>query len=1425
MRDMSDDSQISEATLFDVDEFRASETTHRTDVGQNLSRDLSPAGLLLPNGLPQPTSFRWKPLRCGLVNLYLFDNEIFPFADGRLLLRGDNGAGKSRVLALTLPLLLDGRLHPSRVEPDRDSSRQVAWNLLMDEYQDRTGYTWIEFGRLDENSRPYFVTLGIGLRAVRSRGITDHWMFVTSQRVGESLSLLTPDMRVSSKRTLIESLGDSGQLYESSTDYRRAVDELLFRLNDRYEALLDLLLQLRQPQLAKKLDLAGLEAALVQAMPPVSSTLLSDAADAFRSLDQEREILSGLQNARITVKEFLRPYRRHLRLGIRRAAGRLRACHSRCEQVGKELQATEQKKNSLAAEMLQGMEQRDTCLRNQKAAFVALQTLQADPGMKHAERLNGARLLHQAAAEALARARMDSERLQSEVEESIQESAASREETSQRLQRAIQLNTEAAEDAAPEELQRLHTAQFGLLLVNDLASAPSDDPTTCLADDLSRRIESVEQTLGSRIDHWLRTGRHLADLSQQVQDTAESLKYAVRRLDNGHDRLQFLADEQSVTDREVTAVTDNQWQQLKRWSQAGEAFGISPIHGDPVQSEWFAWADTLDGVSPAVREADAMLRNVSHAVANERSRLIQRQKIIQSEQDGLNEELLRLHAGGTVRPVPPATQDTTARLNQSGAALWELVEFVAAVPHEERAGWEAALEGSGLLDAWIHPDGKLVNPGSLDVVLSITDYDEAVADVSHRLSTVLAPTSDSHRHGVAPAVLNRILDRIGTGSGQHHIWIDASGRWQNGPLTGRRTKPVPQFVGRDVREAWQERRIEEIDTALSRLVIAFAETQERLEQLAAEEKRADEHRRLFPDDGPLRSAVARQQEAHRQCQEARQQVTEAASHEQECREQLEQELTARNTLAMDLGLLEWADHTENLVRRLEAYRTYLTGCIDAWQVAAAAANRQRRCAEFGARKCQEQQQHRHQLRTMEQTERSRQAVLDELQQTVGVDSQEIIRRISLKETELRQLETDVDHTNEVLRQAEKDSAKLEAQLETLSGRLADADTLRCRSADALLELARLKLLPAADDQLADVRSVPESSAATVELARRIEKLGWRGPDIDDDEAWKRNQRQIYDALEPLKGRLAAFSMNAEPEFVGEHICLVQIRHQAELLTPDVLVKRLNAEVDEHERVLSENERMILEKHLLGEVAGELHERIHLSRELVDSMNREVSSRPMKTGMQMRFRWEPDREGQAGLSSACRILATGAATWSDGDRRELGEFLHEQIMISREQENPGSRLEQLTLALDYRRWHRLRIDRRASADQEWKLLTRRTYGSGSGGEKAIALTLPQMAAAAAYYRTADPLAPRLILMDEVFAGISTNNRAACMELLAAFELDVVMTSESEWGCYATVPQLAICQLTRMPDLAAIDNTVFVWTGTERVGMEQSKSWSS
>ena len=59
------------------------------------------------------------------------------------------------------------------------------------------------------------------------------------------------------------------------------------------------------------------------------------------------------------------------------------------------------------------------------------------------------------------------------------------------------------------------------------------------------------------------------------------------------------------------------------------------------------------------------------------------------------------------------------------------------------------------------------------------------------------------------------------------------------------------------------------------------------------------------------------------------------------------------------------------------------------------------------------------------------------------------------------------------------------------------------------------------------------------------------------------------------------------------------------------------------------------------------------------------------------------------------------------------------------------------------------------------------------------------------------------------------RAKLMGLLHAFDLDFVMTSEREWGCYATLPGVAIYQLATRPGIDAVGLTRWVWNGHDRI----------
>ena len=76
-------------------------------------------------GLPQPERERWQPLRPAWWMSSTTTRRSSTFRDGRLLLRGNNGTGKSKVLAFTLPFLLDGEL--SATGSSRTRTRTSAW--------------------------------------------------------------------------------------------------------------------------------------------------------------------------------------------------------------------------------------------------------------------------------------------------------------------------------------------------------------------------------------------------------------------------------------------------------------------------------------------------------------------------------------------------------------------------------------------------------------------------------------------------------------------------------------------------------------------------------------------------------------------------------------------------------------------------------------------------------------------------------------------------------------------------------------------------------------------------------------------------------------------------------------------------------------------------------------------------------------------------------------------------------------------------------------------------------------------------------------------------------------------------------------------------------------------------------------------------
>lgn len=308
------------------------------------------------------------------------------------------------------------------------------------------------------------------------------------------------------------------------------------------------------------------------------------------------------------------------------------------------------------------------------------------------------------------------------------------------------------------------------------------------------------------------------------------------------------------------------------------------------------------------------------------------------------------------------------------------------------------------------------------------------------------------------------------------------------------------------------------------------------------------------------------------------------------------------------------------------------------------------------------------------------------------------------------------------------------------------------------------------------------------------------------------QRRLSEEHKTLQDALSRHGHSASARMVEDGVVVDIVYQGRERAVPE-LAEALAVEVGELTRILSAHEREILEAHLITEVAGTLQELIATAERQVLAMNAELEDRPTSTGMTLRLVWRASRKAPAGLAQARGRLLQTADAWTPEDRAAVGEFLQTQIARQQTEDAAGSWLEHLTAALDYRSWHEFAVERQQHG--RWVPAT----GPASGGERVLAVSVPLFAAASSHYASAaSPYAPRLVTLDEAFAGVDDDSRAKCLGLLHAFDLDVVMTSEREWACYPQVPGIAIAQLSRVDEVAAVLVTRWEWDGTARTRHE-------
>jgi len=1362
--------------------------------------------------LPLPGAARWQPLRMGLVDLFYYDYQEFWFRDGRLLLRGNNGTGKSKVLALTLPFLLDGRCVPARVEPDGDAQKKVEWNLLLgDRYSDRTGYAWLEFARVDETGLPRFVTIGCGMRAVRGRPLAT-WFFVTDQRVAGDLALLD-GARTLSRERLRDALGARGEVFDQAARYRRAVDEALFQLGEtRYEALLSLLLQLRQPQLSRRPDERALSRALTEALPPLDAGVLGEVAEAFRNLEAERREVDALREAAAAVDRFRGHYRRYACVAARRRGADLRHAHSRHEKASAELSRTRDEQTRAGEEEAMVVRAIDDARAGLDVARARERMLRDSPQMRSAAALHRAEVDaaereasartaesdRDAAGERAARAHRDRQVLTARCDIARRDVATQAHSLAQR----------AAQAGVAAELARL----VGPLRLPDGPAIGSEADALPAA--ARRALHAAQQRRADQI-------AHLEKLLDAAQHAAQDCALAQQRWQDLSDETQRVAEDAAQAEVAAAAAACALLEASAHWMRVSHELRI--VDPDAQLAQLESWCTLLEGPNPLLRAAGVHFDAVLAEFATRRAAIQAESAQLQRLHVERCAERERLAAGEDRAPPVPYTRDAAVRRTRTGAPLWMLTEFRDAIEPAQRAAIEAALEAAGLLDAWVLPDGALRDARSWDVLLLPAVGEAAPAPPGAGLDRVLIAAvdrADARAATIADATVTAVLTAIGWGESSRPAWVDGAGRWRLGPAHGAWGKPQAEYIGRGARDAARRRRLQELALEIDGLQAQIDALAATLGALDARHTRLHEELRALPDDAPLREATHRAVELARTLTAQRQRVQRAEQHLAEARAQAQRHVAQCAATAADLALPPERDE-------LALVRAALTGFqMEAHALWPLLRHHWHGLADLAARDQdaeQAQAHHReleHRCTHALQAARAAVASRDALRDTVGEAVAEIERRLAAAEQQVATLQQREQQLGDDKVEVARRRSAAAARVERFAQELLEVGARRRETIEALRELSRLGVLRAAlPERTPQPDTDPWSADHAVRLARAIER---ELHDVDHgDDAWQSQQRQVMERITELQSALSRHGHEAGAQLHGEML-LVRVVFQARACDAEELAGLLAVEERERAELLDAKERDLLEQHLVNELANHLQLRIQDAELAAGRMNAELARRPTGTGMKLRLRWQPLADAESWLGHAApdglnearrRLLRQSSAVWSPQDRRAVGTFLKKCIDDARIAQEGAALPDVLERALDYRYWHRFIVER--WQDGAW----RAGYGPASGGERALVATIPLFAAASSHYASAGVHAPRLVLLDEAFAGVDDASRAKCLGLLASFDMDVVMTSEREWGCYPEVPGLAIAHLTRREGVDAVHVSTWWWDGAQRVRAEQ------
>ena len=297
--------------------------------------------------------------------------------------------------------------------------------------------------------------------------------------------------------------------------------------------------------------------------------------------------------------------------------------------------------------------------------------------------------------------------------------------------------------------------------------------------------------------------------------------------------------------------------------------------------------------------------------------------------------------------------------------------------------------------------------------------------------------------------------------------------------------------------------------------------------------------------------------------------------------------------------------------------------------------------------------------------------------------------------------------------------------------------------------------------------------------------------------------------------------NSGPDTVRSRIRMLLV-WQGKQIAPSQFRAELEKSIAHDKLLLNREEENMFSEILLNTISKKLSNRIRESGEWIHAMSDLMTDIHTSMGLTFRLKWTAKKdlgENELPVEELNKLLAKDKQWISAEDISRLtnhfrSKIEHERRMLIECGEDVNYEVI-IHKVLDYRNWYEFRLLYKEPTMSDFHELTNPIFNRFSGGERALSLYIPLFAAVAAQYEKAGPAAPKILALDEAFAGVDESNISEMFALMEKLQFGYIMNSQALWGTYPTVKSLSIAELLHDKHSRFITVIRYLWNGKQKI----------